>query len=232
MADVPRVPGWTDDELTAAVAASTSYYQVCQRLGLVPGKYTTLRRHIARLGVDDSHLRAEVLPVVKRRRSWTDEQLAEAIRDGRSVADVLRRLGYVPNGGVHRMIVRKIANLGLDTSHFTGQRWARGKTFGSRRAIPLEAILVANSTYGCTSRLRQRLIAAGLKEAVCEGCGLTEWQGRPLPLALDHINGMHADNRLENLRILCPNCHALTDTWCARKPKPKPAYSNWQRDVT
>jgi hypothetical protein len=229
---VPRTPRWTDDELTVAVAASTSYYQVCLKLGLVPGKYATLRRHIARLRIDASHLPPARESRSERRRGWTDAELMEAVRDSRSVADVLRRLGYQPSGGMHRMIVGKIANLGLSTSHFHGRSWARGRTFENRQVVPLERILVQNSTYTSSAVLRRRLIAAGLKEQRCEICGLDEWQGEPLPLALDHVNGVHTDNRLENLRILCPNCHALTDTWCARNRKPKPAYSNWQRDVT
>ena len=217
---MPRAPRWTDDQLTAAVAASSSYYQVCLQLGLVPGKYTTLRRHIARLGIDASHLPPARESWAERQRGWTDAQLVEAVRDSLSIADVLRRLGYEPNGGMHRMIVRKIANLGLSTSHFHGRSWARGRTFANRRVIPLEQILIQNSTYTSSADLRRRLIAASLKEQRCETCGLSEWQGRPLPLALDHINGVHTDNRLENLRILCPNCHALTDTWCARNRKP------------
>jgi hypothetical protein len=89
-----------------------------------------------------------------------------------------------------------------------------------RPVMSLDEILVVNSTYTSTATLRRRLIKAGLKEARCESCGISEWQGQPLPLALDHINGVHTDNRLENLRILCPNCHALPDTWCVRNREP------------
>jgi hypothetical protein len=83
-----------------------------------------------------------------------------------------------------------------------------------------------DSTYTDNAALRRRLIKAGLKDGRCERCGLDSWMGEPLPLALDHINGDHTDNRLQNLRILCPNCHALTDTWCSRNRKKKPAYPN------
>lgn len=117
-----------------------------------------------------------------------------------------RALGYAPSGGVHRLVTGHIRRLGLDTSHFTGQAWAKGKNLTGRRVLPLDAILVEKSTYRANGRLRQRLIAAGLKPPNCERCGLMTWLGSPLPLALDHVNGIHTDNRLENLRILCPNC--------------------------
>jgi Zn finger protein HypA/HybF involved in hydrogenase expression len=67
-----------------------------------------------------------------------------------------------------------------------------------------------------TAQLRRRLIEEGVLEARCSRCGLSEWQGQPIPLELDHINGDRRDNRLVNLRLLCPNCHALTDTYCGR----------------
>lgn len=92
--------------------------------------------------------------------------------------------------------------------------------------MTLEEILVRDSTYTDNAALRRRLIKAGLKDGRCERRALDSWMGESLPLALDHINGDHTDNRLQNLRILCPNCHALTDTWCSRNRKKKPAYPN------
>ena len=215
---MPRPLRWTDDQLRDAVATGRSLLEVCRLLGVPPGgrTYASLRRHITRLGVDVSHLPRLVGGTERTRRTWTDADLAEIVRTSVSIAQVLRRLGYNPSGGMHRFVSAHIRRLELNTEHFTGQAWARGRRgFPTRPARPLEAILVANSIYS-SATLRQRLIREGLKEPRCEICGLTTWRGEPLPLALDHINGDPCDNRLENLRILCPNCHALTDTWCGR----------------
>ncbi len=85
--------------------------------------------------------------------------------------------------------------------------------------IAIADILVEDSTYTNTNHLRRRLIEEGIKQARCEGCGLAEWKGAAIPLQLDHVNGRRSDNRLENLRILCPNCHAQTATWCGKNKR-------------
>lgn len=68
-----------------------------------------------------------------------------------------------------------------------------------------------------SSKLSKKLLSEGIKERKCETCGLTEWLGKEIPLELHHINGDHFDNRLENLKILCPNCHAQTDNYCKKE---------------
>ena len=211
----------------AAVAASRTLKEVHERLGLKPGNYHVMRAHIQRVGIDAAHLPgSDVGAGAAPRRRWTTTDLENAVRDSDSISEVSRRLGYTPNGGVHRMIVAHIRKLGLDRSHFSGIAWAKGQ---KRRdlSLPLAEVLVEGSTYG-SSRLRERLVAEGLLLPECAGCGLTEWRGERLPLHLDHINGDHTDNRLENLRILCPNCHSITKTWCNRRGRRSPTWQQAQ----
>lgn len=222
---MPRAPRWTDDELRHAVAQSSCLKEVCDRLGLRAGggTYLSLERHISLLGLNASHLERRRPKPHSVRRRWTDDDLAEAVRASVSVTEVSRRLGYAPSGGVHRFVNHYIGRLGLDTSHFRGQGWSKGRTLGPSRARrPLEEILVRDSSYVSCSTLRARLIRDGIKRARCELCDLAEWRGHALPLEFDHVNGDHTDNRLDNLRILCPNCHALTDTWCGRRRRRSP----------
>lgn len=108
---------------------------------------------------------------------------------------------------------------------FSLNAWAdairRGVIVPRPRLEPLERILAAGRRR-CRQHVKSRLLMAGLKQARCESCGLTEWRDKPLSLELHHVNGDGHDNRLENLRLLCPNCHSQTDTWAARnKGRPR-----------
>lgn len=229
---MPRPSPWSDEELRAAVPGCSTMLAVCRALGVLPGgkTYDRIRQQVARMGLDGAHIPGMVRSGNRLGRTWTDEDLRHAVEHSWSVSGVIRELGYNASGGMHRFVSAHIRRLALDTSHFTGRAWMKG-----RRRPPdqvrrsLESILVAGSAYRSSGKLRERLIRAGLKDRRCERCGRDTWFGEPMPLELDHINGDPCDNRLENLRILCPNCHSLTETWC--RPKDAPAYSNRQRDT-
>ena len=148
-------------------------------------------------------------------RSWSDEELASAVVASKSYRAVIMRLGLIPAGGNYVQVQYAVKRLRLDTSHFTGKGWNEGWKSGYKREERiqnLEKVLTKNSriqSYG----LKKRLFHAGLKDQKCELCGWSQVSkdGR-IPVELDHINGDRYDNRLENLRILCPNCHSLQST--------------------
>ena len=143
---------------------------------------------------------------------YTKKDLIEAVKTSQSKRQVLIKLGLAPAGGNYETLNKNIAKYGLDTSHFLGQCWREGQKGPLQEPEPLKTILVKNRHF-TSSRLRKRLISEGLKSRKCEHCGRVTWQKQPIPLELNHINGNKWDNRLENLEILCPNCHALTPNY-------------------
>lgn len=147
-------------------------------------------------------------------RNYSDRKLIEAVASSASVAGVLRELGLKPAGGNYANIQTLIKGLNLDTSHWTGQAHRKGSTL-PQSITPIEKFLVKGRVNN-NVHLKSRLIREGYLENKCSRCGISEWLGEPLVLHLDHKNGDRSDNRLDNLRLLCPNCHSQTTTYCGK----------------
>lgn len=160
-------------------------------------------------------------------RKWTDAQLAAAVAASASMAEVHQRIGLRAAGGITTGIGKHIGRLGLDTSHFKGQGWAKAQY---KRADEVRADLLPLLRRGPkkVAQLRERLIASGLKEARCEECRITEWRGHPAPLQVDHVDGDRLNNELANLMILCANCHVLTETWGFKGARRRPVKRWWR----
>lgn len=204
----------TDAELLAAVPRAQNMRQLLLMLGVAAygGNYEVIRQRLRLLGVEAAALQP-------RTRTWQPvptEVLAAAIARSDSYASVAHRVGWGDGAAALRRVQSQATAAGLDTSHFLGQGWRRGSSGSGRSARPLEEVLVRGRRPGSTTDLRRRLVDEGVLAAECAACARDEWQGRRIPLELDHVNGDRTDNRLENLRLLCPNCHAQTDTYRGR----------------
>jgi len=147
------------------------------------------------------------------RINWTKEVLEKAVAESISQPDVLMKLGLRVAGSNYLTLQKYLKKYEIDTSHFI-KNYNKMVELNKQKKIPLEDILIENSTYSRGS-LKVRLYNLGTKERKCEMCGQDEnWHGKEMSLILDHINGVYNDNRLENLRIICPNCNATTETFC------------------
>lgn len=107
----------------------------------------------------------------------------------------------------------------------------RGDIVPRPTKIPIEELLVVGRKATSRTHLKNRLINEGLKESRCEECGITEWRGKPLSMELHHVNGDGSDNRLENLRLLCGNCHAQTDNWGGKGTRRKTGSARRRRSA-
>ncbi|MFK0104813.1 HNH endonuclease [Streptomyces sp. NPDC091217] len=220
--DISHFPGidrpeldlpFTPEELRAAAGAATSMRGMARALGVPDDSRSrgTLSRMLATEHIDTSHFshRRMVIP---------ENELRTLVQTSTSYADVMRGLSLDINDTNHRRVRRAVSRHHLDTSHFKRRSWGR-----SDRPTPPPAaervLVVLPKQAGRTNRTRlhQALKELGVPYA-CVECGNPgEWRGHPITLQIDHVNGNWRDNRRENLRYLCPNCHTLTETWCRQK---------------
>lgn len=150
-------------------------------------------------------------------RKYDKEWLEELCQDSYSYAEVLKKAGRKQGGGTQATLKRKIEEFGIDTSHFTGQLWTKSPNQQgnrvSREQYSIEEIFIKDSPV--TQKVMRGYVERhSLLDYHCQTCGCNgEWQNRIIALEIDHIDGDNSNNELSNLRYLCPNCHALTDTY-------------------
>jgi hypothetical protein len=214
---VPR--RYTEQQFRAAIDDPDvrTMADLCRALGIVPrgGNYETLRLYAARQGVDLAGRLSRDGGRVPRRPAFPAETtFREIVARNTSLAGVIRELGWPVNSTSYRRVHARVEELEIDLDHLHGRAWANGVSRSARRVALRSYLRRGQLVHGST--LRRRLVEEGLKDHRCEACNLIRWRGRSIPLELDHIDGDRTNNELQNLRLLCPNCHALTPTYRGR----------------
>lgn len=177
------------------------------------GSLNYLKQRAEQYGINTEHLYSN--------NRYTEQNLRNAAAQCDSFAGLCRHFGVQPSGYMQTWLIRLVRQHGVNTDHFKGQGWNLGQIAKNRQDA--WTYLVLDGPKISSTRLKKKLIEAGLKEDKCEDCGLAEWLGKKLTIELDHVNECRRDCRLENLRFRCPNCHAIkTDEFNRHRHQAKP----------
>jgi DNA-binding CsgD family transcriptional regulator len=236
------------DQVAELLASGLAPAEIARRLGVAP---PTVDYHVERLRspVPDAHAQAATARPAPQSVD-TRERVAALLAQGlgknaiarelglsrSTVSYHARRLGEQVDTRCARRYDWNEVQLYYDDGHsvrdcqehfgFSRQTWHaavnRGAVVARPHGLPMEELLVAG-VYRSRFNLKLRLVRSGLKQKLCEVCGIAAWNGRPISLALHHMNGDRYDNRIENLQLLCPNCHSQTDTFAGRNGRTRPA---------
>lgn len=203
-----------DEQFFKAISLAKSYRQLHRILNIPDNERLrqAIKNRVILSGASTKHFK----PYGTCHNTFTKEKFKEIVKESHSINECLRKLGLSVAGGNAGTYKRYIKEMNIDCSHFSGRAWnkdLKGKTF-------LEKL--TTDSHCSTGHIKKKLIQFNMLKSNCYICGLKDtWNEKPIVLHLDHINGEHTDNRLENLRLLCPNCHSQTDTYCSKNKTKK-----------
>jgi hypothetical protein len=201
------------ENLKKAIQSSLSISEVCKKLHLKNNGYTfkKIKQECVNNNISLEHFTGGV------RKEFDVDKMIKVVSESTTFSEVCRAFGIKAGGGNFRTIKKRIKELDLDVSHFEGKSFTgKRRLTGGVKQKKLDDVMVENSQYSRRS-LKNRLIKDGILDYKCVECGNEGfWNGEKLTLQLDHINGVNNDNRLENLRILCPNCHSQTKNYAGK----------------
>lgn len=195
----------SDENLRSFVKDSHSWMDVVSKCGLKT-LTRSLQNRIKKLDIDCKHFDAYFDGMFTKINKYSQNEIEGIVSKNTQWAKIMAALGYKSCMHVEQ-IQKKFQKLGIDFSHVDST------IIKNNTRIPLNDILVQDSLYANMGCLQKRLKRELKWEHRCSMCQNTTWNDRPIPIEIDHINGDHRDNRIENIRFLCPNCHAQTDTY-------------------
>jgi 5-methylcytosine-specific restriction endonuclease McrA len=219
---LPEIP---DDVFKTMVAESDCISQIVRKCEMKTGGVNkTLRKRIEELGLDTTHFKTSKRTKLSKVDAIDDETFKMLVKNNTTWSDLSQACGFMSNNGGRHVLVNRIEKLGLNINHF------------DCREIDNDKIFVVGSQYAGPREIKKRLMRDFDRVYECAGCknqaftksdGVLLWNNKEIVLQLEHKNGNHTDNRLENLEFLCPSCHSQTSTFTARNSKKHKAGQAW-----